>query len=432
MGFFGNIFGKGKAKEATVSIGEAAAFFEKELAPKKKAVLDESAKKLAEIKHVLREARDSLEKLETASLSATIGKKGNRLDKIVGTAKGNAQRQLASLFEKLEPKNTSDLQEIKQYCEESLDALQQAGSFWKNVAYTKISFKDEMKLVGEKLKLLSKSFVALKDVFEKNDALFLSKELEEKIGKRVALEEKVVGLETEVSLLQKKTEELIAEKTRLQTELKNLEEGEEFKGIGSLNEKKAELLKEKQTTKTEVIDMFAKVEKPLHRLDKAVKARKLFLPREQEILLNELLLNPFRALKRDPKAETLKQILLEAKKGIESGLIDLKEKEKEKKLAVLSELVSFDFFGETFWKFNGLDSDIMSIEKQLNELPAIAEESRLLGLLAQVEAKAEETKATLDLRAKEVREGNNSLKELDLEIKKVLSEATGKIVSIKG
>ena len=431
MGIFDGLFGKRKPEKVSVRSVEAVAFFERALGEKRKTALNESAKRLAEIKHLLKEAREALEELENAGVSATGGKKAGRLNKIVGTAKGNTQRQLASLLEKLEPKNTSSLGEVRVYCNDSIEALQQASQFWKNVAYTKISFKEEMKLVGEKLKQLSKSFLELRKVLEDNKHLFLIEELEKKLGEKNSLEEKASDLEKDVSMLKKRTDEKTLERKRIETALANLREGEEFKGIEVLNEKKAGLLREKQKSKTEVLSLFEKVEKPLHRLDRAVQAKKVFLKKEQEILLHELLLNPFMALKRDPKAETLKEILKETKKSIESGLIDLKDREREKKMGVLSELLSFDFFGETFWKLNGIDADLLSIEKQLAELPAIREENKLSKALEQAEKSTRETREALDSKASELMQAKRQAKEVTRKIESILSQATGKSVEIR-
>jgi len=109
MGIFGNFFGKKKPSSVRVSLGQAQPFLEKELLGQKTRLLDLSAKKLAEIRHVLRETNASLEDFGKAELSG----QNTRLKKIVETAKGNALPQLQALLEKIEPPNTSDLAAIR-------------------------------------------------------------------------------------------------------------------------------------------------------------------------------------------------------------------------------------------------------------------------------------------------------------------------------
>ena len=75
--------------------------------------------------------------------------------------------------------------------------------------------------------------------------------------------------------------------------------------------------------------------------------------------------NPLLALKRDPKAESFKIVLQELKKQLDSEAIVLKEKENEKRLAVLQELLEFNFFEGFFWKANEIEVELNRIEKEI-------------------------------------------------------------------
>jgi len=381
----------------------------------------------AEIKHLLREANASLKSLGEAGPSEQApSKKSNRLDKIVGTAKNNALRQVSSLLEKLTPPNTDDLLEIRKYCLESLQALSHSGQFGKNVAYAGISFKDEMKRIGKDFKQLNNAFLSLKEILNQNKPVFMADSVKEKIGQFKALKLGVEAAEKEIEGLGKSFEQKSPERQRIVASLQRLKQTDSFKQIDVLNEKKAGVLREKQVAKTELLDLFAKIERPLHRLDKAAQARKIFLPGELAPFLHKLLVNPFTALKADPKAETLKLVLAETKKAIDSGLIELKEREREKKLAVLQELLSFDFFGKAFWRFNKIDAEILAIEKQLKELPGIQDEANLLSALKQADSAETGLKAELDSKNKWLLQDKEILKGLKAEIQRLLSEATGK------
>jgi hypothetical protein len=429
MGFLNKVFGEKKPERVSVSLENARPFLEKEIASKKQQLLKDSANKLAEIKHLLREANSSLEGLGQAGPAEdTPSKKSNRLNKIVGTAKNNALRQVSSLLEKLGPPNTEDFFEIRKYCLESIQALSHSGQFGKNVAYAGISFKNEMKRIGNDFKQLNKAFASLKALLNQNKAVFLAASLKEKLSQLRALKAGVEAAEKETEELGRRLEGKSPERQRISSSLEKLRQSDSFKQIDGLNEKKAALLKEKQAAKTELLDLFAKIERPLHRLDKAAQARKIFLPGELAPFLHKILVNPFTALKADPKAETLKLVLAETKQAIESGLIELKEREKEKKLAVLQELLSFDFFGKAFWRFNKIDADILAIEKQLRELPGIGEEASLLASLKKSDLSREDLKAELDSKKKRLLQDTTSLKSLEAEIQKLLSEATGKEV----
>jgi len=427
MGIFGNIFGKKEPEQIELELGKTREFLEKEAVARKKNLFEEAAKILAEIRHLLLETKSMLESLGVAESS---GKSG-RLDRIVSTAKTNALKQLFSLLKKLNPPNTENPVELRTYCLESIQAMHQAGHFGKNVAYAGISFKEEMKSIGENLKQVNISFHKLKDLFDKNSVVFAGTKLNELLVSIEAKEKTSAKAVQSITLLEKNLKDFSLKKTRLELELKELEQGPEFKEIASLNERKAELLRNKQGVKTDLLDIFAKIEKPLHRLGKAVNAGKILLPEKQASFLNTLLLNPVKALKLDPRAETLRLVLLETKSAIDSGLIELKPKEKEKKLAIISELLSFDFFSELFWKLNKIDSEILAIEKQLASSPASEKESMLfssLKELAEKQRQAESDIATAKIEDKNV---NAIVVDSKLAIQTLLSKVFEKKVSLK-
>jgi hypothetical protein len=426
MGVFGGIFGK-KPKKVQLRLEDSEGFLEKELSGKRKELLSGAGKKLAEIKHVLKETKSALGDLENAEAVSKTG----RIDKIVSTAKGTALKQIGSLLDKLSPPNTLDIEEIRAYSNEAVFALQQAGHFGKNVAYAGISFRDEMKAVGENMKELSQEFASLQKLLKENRPVFLLQAFKKRLSEQRALENEASLQEKEIESLEKAAEANALEKSRLLSSLKKLREGPDFKAISRLNEHKAALFREKQKAKTGLLDLFAKIEKPLHRLDKAAKAGKFFLPKGLSEFLAELSVNPFVALKRDPKAEKIKAVLLETKKAINSGAVDLKEKEKEKKLAVLEEMLSFDFFTESFWKFNKIDSEILGVEKALKELPALSQEASLLGSLKALDEKQEKLESELEARKSQRSACLKKAQEAKVSLQNIASEALGKEVSFK-
>jgi len=83
MGIFGNIFGKKEPEQIELELGKAREFLEKEASVRKKNLLEETGKNLAEIRHLLIETKSLLEDLGVAESS---GKSG-RLDRIVSTAR---------------------------------------------------------------------------------------------------------------------------------------------------------------------------------------------------------------------------------------------------------------------------------------------------------------------------------------------------------
>lgn len=111
-------------------------------------------------------------------------------------------------------------------------------------------------------------------------------------------------------------------------------------------------------------------------------------------------------------------------------MIELKDQEKEKKLAILQELLSFDFFTEIFWKFNKIDSELLAIEKSLRETEAAKKESELLSLLQESEENTKGMQQQLAAKKNKIDSAKSSLPEIRKSIAETISNAAGKQVSL--
>jgi hypothetical protein len=94
-------------------------------------------------------------------------------------------------------------------------------------------------------------------------------------------------------------------------------------------------------------------------------------------ILNQLEQNPLQLFKLDPEGELVKKLLLELRKAIESGAVELKEKEREKKLATIQEHLAFNFFSRVFLKFNEIDLKLQAVEKATRDNSVSSELSSL-------------------------------------------------------
>ncbi len=176
--------------------------------------------------------------------------------------------------------------------------------------------------------------------------------------------------------------------------------------------------------------MFSNIERPLKKFNNLAESQSVSFPKSQKELLELYLNNPFSALKKDVKAEELKEILKSVKKAIEENAIEMDEREKEKRLNALGELISFDFFENVFWKMNQIDVQINEVEQNL--------------ILKNVSRKLSESENEIRKIERELFEKRNFLKfseelrERDLEkigilkamAEELATEITGKIVAI--
>ncbi len=428
MGFFGKIFSKKEQKPVQLHLAEVEQFFSNEVSGLDKQLQVDVAGKLAEVKHLLRELQSGLDHLSKSPIEA----QNKKLQKIVETAKKNAERQLNSLIEKLQPPSTTDPIAIRQYSSNASSLLRrEIQQFGKNIAYTSISFKSEIKQLGSTVKQLQDAFSSMQQMFSKAKPVFLLETIRAEVkrleGKKAAIE----SLERELGKIQKGLSKAKEQVQQTEQNLVELKGSKQFKEIAELNGRKAALLREKQDAKSKTIDLFSKIDKPLNRLQKAAAAGKYVLPKELFVFLQAVITNPFNALKKDPKAVRLKQLLRETEKAIGRGVIELKEKEREKRLGALQEMLSFDFFGQIFWKFNSLDAELAALEKKLQQLPAGQKESELLRELSSAKKQAEE--AAEELREKEamLEDLQQQLSELKQKLQDSLQDATNRVIALE-
>ncbi|MCX6801049.1 MAG: hypothetical protein NTZ73_02580 [Candidatus Diapherotrites archaeon] len=328
------------------------------------------AKKMAEIKHLNGKSVKLLVDIQKKEIGEERG--GARFNKAAVTAKKQVERQLMQLLEKLGPKERGKtLSDARAYSGEGFALMiNEINAFRKNIVYTSVFIKEEMKELGNILQEMLDSFHEMNQKFGECKSVFEFEKfcaMVEKIGEeRKIIKEK----EEEKKALKKKMEEqneaLKNQETRIEVSL-NSQGMRELKVIEG---EKNELLAKKQDLRSEVSSLINSIDRPLQRFKSLVGSGRWRIPKEEEEIMDAFIVNPLLAMKKDPKAEKFKKVLKEIKKAIEGGEIVLKDKEKEKRLAALEELLAFDFFENVFWKINEAQKRQIEIEKEIEKNPA--------------------------------------------------------------
>tara|TARA_Y100000310_G_C20699005_1_gene827937 strand:+ start:4340 stop:5623 length:1284 start_codon:yes stop_codon:yes gene_type:complete len=368
-------FLKGKQdKTIELQLDQVPEFVEKSVLGRRKQLDEIIAKKFSEIKFVLGQMRLSLDDLEKKPLES----ENVRLNKIVGTARIQTITRFSSLLSKLEPPSPNELDSVKRYCIESNEFLkkeiEQGG---KSIAYTGFYLKEPVKQIGQGVKELGQQFSFLNNQISEFAAVFLQASIEDLLKEIGEKSKAITLLESDVGKAEQAIVAAQKSKTSVQSEISSLKKSEAFGLIAKLNEKKALIAKEKQDKKTELVSLLGSIDKPLKRLAKAVESDRINLPSNIRETMIEMRRNPLHLLKKDPKGESVKVLLQELKNVIKSGAVELKDREKIKRLAALDELLAFNFFSNVFWKLNELDSGLQQVEKELHENKAAGELTQL-------------------------------------------------------
>jgi hypothetical protein len=339
---------------------------DKELGKKRKKLEFTNAKKMAEIKFLHSKIITQIKDIQKKELNK---KENERFNKAALTAKSHIEIQLMRMLEKINPTNVgNNLNDSRAYTEESINILvKEVIRFRKNIVYTSIYLKEEMKNLGETLQELLNNLQELKKEFDENLEYFEFEKIKEKIKSVEKLNKELKNQKNKI----KECEERIKKnKFDLEKQEKKIEEfnsGKEFKKLEELENEKQKILNEKQSLKIELSSLLSSIDKPLQRFNQLVETGRWKLPREKQELLSAFIANPIIALKSDPKGVEFKKILTEIIQAIEEEKIELKEREKEKRLAALSEIISFNFFEKIFWKLNEIQVKQINIDKKIKE-----------------------------------------------------------------
>ncbi|MDO8634525.1 MAG: hypothetical protein Q7K34_04510 [archaeon] len=373
MGLFEWLFGwlfksRKTAKKTEVwEIEKTLSYVEEACAVDSESLEKEIFSRLSEVKHLLKTLDSAIGEARKKNVSLSEGNFGLR--RLVVTSRDGLLNRFSQLSKKLEPPKTTSASEVYNYAVSSKKIVrEEVIQSRKNIAYTKALLAGEIKAIGQSLEEIDWVFSAMQESFEKNKVARLEEfrkqfsGLESAMKEREAIEgecKKSLALANDISLKTKRLSIDIAE-------LKNSSFAHELSGLEA---KKKVFFDEKGALRQKFLAVLEKVDKPLTRFLKIASSNDGIVSHEERDLANSYFQNVLVASKRDPKGEQLKKILSRVLAMVEGGAISMKEKEKEKRIQALREVMEYDFFSEIFWKLNSLESEIMAIDKKISEFP---------------------------------------------------------------
>jgi hypothetical protein len=285
-----------------------------------------------------------------------------------------------------------------------------------------------MKSLGEALQGLVNLFHEMNTEFGKASGLFEFEKLKEKIKKVSNKRLEIKKIASQISALNEKiaqSEKQLLLGTKRIGERKS---GSEMERIVAAEGELVKLTQEKQDLKTEIGSLLLNIDRPLSRFKQLVDSSRWKIPKEEREMLDLFVTNPMFALKKDPKADVFKKVLGEIVKAIESGDIELKDREKEKRLGALQEIINFDFFGSVFWKMNEIQKKQAEINKQLEKSETKKEIEKEESGLMDLEKKNAESKGEIFQKEKLLANTKREIENELAEIKEFAQKALKKTV----
>ncbi|MDD3083939.1 MAG: hypothetical protein PHP82_02875 [Candidatus ainarchaeum sp.] len=430
MGFFKKIFSKkNEIEEINTTLDLLPIIIQKNFESEIKNLELEVAKQISELKYLHEKGKSLLIDIQKKE----IEEENTRFNKAALTSKKQIENQLIKTLEKINPENSGkEINEIRAYSNESYALfINEINSFRKNITYTSVYLKDEMKMLGGTLQEIINKLAKLNQLFFEKKEIFEFEKIKKRI-KNIEEQNKEIKKSDELILNKQKDLEEKEKEIKLEEEkIIELKQSDELKEIKNIEEEKSKILEEKQQLKTEISSMLSTIDKPLQRFNALVKSGRWKIQKEKAELLENFITNPLFALKKDVNGKQFKEILIEIKKAINDEKIELKEKEKEKRIDALQELIAFDFFEKVFWKLN-------EIQKRQNEIENLIKKNNGLKKINFVENKKNEINKELNniIEAKKLEELKQQkltdfIKEEKEKIQKYAEKITGKNIKLE-
>jgi len=432
MGFLGKVFGskEKKSEPLQTTLELLPTILEKDFEARKQTLEMSTAKKMSEIKYLHSKSLKLLEDIKTKELEE---KENKRFNKAAFTSKKQIEKQLEKLLIKMDPTNRGGtLEDVKAFTGEGNAILiNEITSFRKNITYTSIYLKDEMKTLGEALQGMLNNFQGLQKMLNDESEMFEFEKVKEKTLHAQGATSEVDRINNEITAVDSMIKE--KEKDILNTKGKRDEttKGEGMVGLQKLEKEKSSLATQKQELKSEISSLLATIDRPLQRFNSLVSSGRWILGKEKQAILEGMLTNPLLALKKDPRGEKFKEILEEVVKAIQDRKIELKDREKEKRLNALNELLTFNFFEKVFWKLNDIQKKQTTLEGKLTENTVqkeLATEENNIKTLGKEKDHLSEKKRTLE---REKNEFGEKLRKEHEEIIAFSEKLLGKKIIIK-
>ncbi|MBI4044799.1 MAG: hypothetical protein HY392_03760 [Candidatus Diapherotrites archaeon] len=412
MGLFEWLFGwlfrerKKAGKTEMWELEKTLFYVEEACAEDAKSLEKEIFSRLSEVKHLLKTLDSAIDEARRKNVSLDEGNFGLR--RIVVTSRDGLLNRFSQLSKKLEPPKTTMVSEIYGYAVSSKKIVrEEVIQSRKNIAYSKALLAEEIKAIGKELEEIDRVFSSMQESFEKNRVAGLAEfrkhfsGLESAIKEREALEEeckKGLALVNDAALKAK----------RLSIDIDELMNSSFAHELSDIEAKYKALFDEKGALRQKFLAVLEKVDKPLTRFLKIAASSDGVVPHEERDLANSYFQNVLVASKRDPKGEQLKKILSRVLAMVEDGTISMKEKEKEKRVQALREVMEYDFFSEVFWKLNSLESEILGVERRISEFPLnkkISDANNELSSAKRELSSAQETLERLNQKKKQAESG---------------------------
>lgn len=371
MGFFEKIFGNKEVVEVTseipekieIDLSETAAWFESEISGFLAKVDTEAQRFIRQMTTISEKLNENLDMLERAESDDEIG---HRMRNFAYDNKASFVNKVRAFNAKIifsDAKGTLGFYDFFSMVANDINRL--TGETARNIHLAKMLFAEDVKEITSGLNdmadVAQESLKVLIEYKDKSDMVTEIRVLLQEIESVSEMHEK-----EKRSLVQKRQsiETLHGEKKKADKILKGLETGEEASRSKQILEQKEVLDTDISKIRSDIFHAFS----PLAKVLKKYERFSTGLTPDDEKILAVYIESPVKAIVLDKGFKTLSRIIENTEMLIDSGKIDLKDKQKQKVLSRLAKLKDTSVLGREVTEYNRLHGQLINIETMLDSM----------------------------------------------------------------
>lgn len=355
MGFFD--FLRGKKKEIKeIRLDELDGFVDSW----SKKVFENANQDVENIRKKIDEEKEKLKKniqdLEVAKLkNPKIPEREKQF--MEGNRKAYIQKVNGLLKEINLPNNT---EEIPVFCDSFNKTLNNFGKIsLKNHNILEYFFRDNVINISKNISKLGKLFKKTRTIVEDTgiDKTSMLKNKVNEFNEKIKYKDKI---NEEISLKKKSLLEKSKKIKEKEKELKEIEDGEDYKGFIDLVDKKKILEKEIKDLEKQLVYSFSVIDAALNKYERLTL---------DEVLVRKYLDNSLNALLKDTELKII-EVFGKMKDSIIKGDVELKDKKRDKILLELDKL-NKNYFEEFLNKYDGLKEKIFELRLEIGKIGVV-------------------------------------------------------------
>lgn len=421
------IFGKKEeVKKEVFSFEDAESFLSRNFNEKFQVFGSDASRIHSELQSIAGSMQESLKNLGRAEFAGRAD--SELLQNAVAHRKSFIQK-MGAMTEKVKRPMQSDVDSILAFSSSISSAVSEADNQTVvDYHFLKELFEKEAKSAIDNFKVLRNSSDSFERLIDRNKEDMLSirnvqKDLQSVKGEVKTLneiEENLKNLDADISKLgddYKKTKE----------ELEKFDTSGDWLHFNELLEKKRAIEENISNMKSQAIQDFSKIERPLKKFRNLVDREIVKIDNEK--ILRKYVDSFFDTLIEEKNAEAINSILRSVQKNISEGKIELKDREKA--ADEIKQMIERNIIKNFLEKYMLLTADLEKLEKEISGQNALSIKNGMESKIAEIENQVEIKKHEMDKIRKQLEKMKNSLNERKIALEKTISDLAKRETKIK-